>query len=270
MAHARHLLERLGQLQKAREAVMSISQTMISEIRSYGSPPEAVKSVMISTYLLLGEKEENLLDWRNIRAMIGKMGKAALKRRVVECEAADIKPLVAARVAQVVSETNINEVEDISKAISYFYGWCDTMLEEVKDYHSIEDFESLLTPQAPVVEKKKLKKNKVSPLPTPEVGKIKPVLAGDDLEDRLSPEGVSTAIEHEEDNESNPESSSDNDSDEEHSPEDVGMMGSRSSFHESNESVSKPSTSLSAVSSVASETSSPAQLETGDGPKIFI
>nr|XP_002125380.3 uncharacterized protein LOC100183360 [Ciona intestinalis] len=216
VAHARHLLERTNQLEKAREAVMSISQTMISEIRSYGSPPDAVKSVMISTYLLLGENEDTLQDWKVIRALLGRMGKAALKRRVVEQEAVDIKPSVAARVSQVINDTNIDEVEDISKAISYFYAWCDTMLEEVKDHHNIDNFDEFLKPSIPV-ERKKLKKNKVSPIPIPVEALLgsKPVSAAVDafgeLDDRASPEGISREAEHVEETNSGGDSEDDDD-----------------------------------------------------------
>ena len=39
---------------------MALKQPTISEIRSYSTPKEPVRKVMICTYLLLGEQESSL------------------------------------------------------------------------------------------------------------------------------------------------------------------------------------------------------------------
>ena len=36
---------------------------------------------MIATYILLGYKEKQLHDWKNLQALIGKTGKEGLKRQ---------------------------------------------------------------------------------------------------------------------------------------------------------------------------------------------
>ena len=55
--NAKRLATHLSYLNKYRDVVMGMTRSLISEINSYASPPEVIKSVMAATYLLLGESE---------------------------------------------------------------------------------------------------------------------------------------------------------------------------------------------------------------------
>ena len=61
ISRANSLLLLFEQVERMKSVVMSLKQTTISEVRSYSKPPAAIFNVMQATYLLLGEKKENLL-----------------------------------------------------------------------------------------------------------------------------------------------------------------------------------------------------------------
>ena len=60
MKHAKRLAKHLCDFQKYRDAVMGLTRSLISEMNSYPSPPETIKSVMAATCLLLGENENTV------------------------------------------------------------------------------------------------------------------------------------------------------------------------------------------------------------------
>jgi len=60
LAMARRILEQLRRIEKLRNAIMSLDQRTIAEIKSYSSPPVAVNHVMTATFLLLGESERRM------------------------------------------------------------------------------------------------------------------------------------------------------------------------------------------------------------------
>jgi len=60
LAMARRIVDQLRRIEKLRNAVMSLDQPTIAEIKSYSSPPVAVNHVMAATFLLLGESDNRL------------------------------------------------------------------------------------------------------------------------------------------------------------------------------------------------------------------
>ena len=61
---------------------MELKQPTISEIRSYTSPPLAVEKVMMGTFIILGNEEKEINQWKRIRALIGKIGNQSVKQRI--------------------------------------------------------------------------------------------------------------------------------------------------------------------------------------------
>jgi len=62
-------------------------------------------------------------DWIEIQALIGKMGKDALKRRIWERDVAKITLSDVQNAKTLLSNLKMNEVEEISKAASTFFAW---------------------------------------------------------------------------------------------------------------------------------------------------
>jgi len=59
---------------------MELKQPTISEIRSYSKPPPAVDNVMMATFIILGNDEKEINQWKRIRALIGKIGHQSVKQ----------------------------------------------------------------------------------------------------------------------------------------------------------------------------------------------
>ena len=57
---AEAMRSRLRRLKRLKHAVLEMDQKTISEMRSYPKPPQAVHGVMAATFLLLGNKEQDL------------------------------------------------------------------------------------------------------------------------------------------------------------------------------------------------------------------
>ena len=57
ISKANQLLVRLRRLERIQHEILELKQSTVAEIRSYQSPPLAVHTVMIVTFLLLGYKE---------------------------------------------------------------------------------------------------------------------------------------------------------------------------------------------------------------------
>ena len=62
-------------------------------------------------------------DWIEIQALIGKMGKDALKRRICERDVAKITLSDVEKAKSLLSTLKMAEVEEISKAASTFFAW---------------------------------------------------------------------------------------------------------------------------------------------------
>ena len=54
------LVEKLKKLERIKKDILALDQRTISEIRSYKTPIPAIHEIMISVYILLGYKEQEL------------------------------------------------------------------------------------------------------------------------------------------------------------------------------------------------------------------
>ncbi|KAM7443357.1 hypothetical protein ABFA07_007825 [Porites harrisoni] len=126
------LATRLRRLEKLKAEIMELKQSVISEIRSYSNPPPAVHKVMIATYLLLNYPEKDLLNWRNMQALLGKTGKDGLKRQVTSLDPLHVD-MAKADFAfdKYLKETDLETIRDVSAGAATFYVWATNMIEEV-------------------------------------------------------------------------------------------------------------------------------------------
>jgi len=52
--------KKFDDMEEMKKKIQRLKQSVISEIRSYGSPPDGVHQVMMATYILLGERKGDL------------------------------------------------------------------------------------------------------------------------------------------------------------------------------------------------------------------
>ncbi|XP_072170392.1 uncharacterized protein [Diadema setosum] len=131
MIQANKMLLSLKRLKRLRDEILNLKQSTVAEIRSYSKPPPQVHKVMISTYLLLGNKEKQLQDWKGMQALIGKTGKEGLKRRVMECDPNKIPVATAERTSAILAAFDLEQVRDVSAGAAVFYAWSSATAEDV-------------------------------------------------------------------------------------------------------------------------------------------
>jgi len=127
------LLSRLQTNERMRHEILALKQPTISEIRSYNTPPKPVRLVMMATYLLLGEPENDIQDWRAIQALVGKLGRNSLKQRIGQFKPDSIDEATALKAKTHIEQLNLDEIRDVSAGAATFYVWCDTMIQGVCD-----------------------------------------------------------------------------------------------------------------------------------------
>ncbi|XP_033109589.1 calponin homology domain-containing protein DDB_G0272472-like [Anneissia japonica] len=136
MIRANKMLINLKRLKRLRDEILNLKQSTVAEIRSYSKPPRVVHQVMIGTYLLLGNKEKTLKDWKGMQALIGKTGKDGLKRRVMEFKLETSDTGIAERSKAILDEFDLETVRDVSAGAAVFYAWGTATIEEIIDYHN--------------------------------------------------------------------------------------------------------------------------------------
>ncbi|GFR91409.1 trichohyalin-like [Elysia marginata] len=130
MLAAQRLLNRLRRLERIRHEILELKQATVAEIRSYQSPPPIVHTVMRATFLLLGHKERETKDWKEVQALVGKTGKESLKRRCLELDASTLQEATAKHAQKLLGKLELDEVRDISAGAATFFVWATAMIEE--------------------------------------------------------------------------------------------------------------------------------------------
>ena len=82
------------------------------------------QQVMIATYLLLDYTEKELLNWRNMQALLGKTGKEGLKRQVTSLDPLRVDMSKADYAFdKYLKETDLETIRDTSAGAATFYVW---------------------------------------------------------------------------------------------------------------------------------------------------
>lgn len=79
---------------------------------------------MIATYLLLNYPEKELLNWKNMQALLGKTGKEGLKRQVTSLDPLHVDMSKADYAFEkYLKETDLETIRDTSAGAATFYVW---------------------------------------------------------------------------------------------------------------------------------------------------
>ena len=88
---------------------------------------------MMVVFLLLGDDQSVVGNWKQIRVLIGKTGKKSLKRRIMKFNVKHVtiseESLGVAR--QLIKQTNPEDIKRISDGATVFYAWCKGVVEEL-------------------------------------------------------------------------------------------------------------------------------------------
>ena len=80
--------------------------------------------VMIATYLLLNYKENELLNWKNMQALLGKTGKEGLKRQVTTLDPLKVEMSNAVYANnKYLNALDLETIRDVSAGAATFFVW---------------------------------------------------------------------------------------------------------------------------------------------------
>uniref|UniRef100_F7ARZ0 Uncharacterized protein n=1 Tax=Ciona intestinalis TaxID=7719 RepID=F7ARZ0_CIOIN len=115
---ARERMKQEINLERMRESVKNMKQSVISELRSYSKPPKAVRDVMMCVYLLLQvRKEDEIKTWLSIQRLMSLGGRNCLKRLIETFRADDVSCDVTARVKELLGNYDFQHIYEIMEVI---------------------------------------------------------------------------------------------------------------------------------------------------------
>ena len=60
LEESKRIRQKYDEMELMKKKIQKLKQSVISEIRSYGSPPDGVHQVMMATYILLGQRKQDI------------------------------------------------------------------------------------------------------------------------------------------------------------------------------------------------------------------
>ncbi|KAK3607865.1 hypothetical protein CHS0354_038295 [Potamilus streckersoni] len=125
---AKQVKAELADLDNYRHDVLEMEQQTISEIRSYKYPPPGVRETMIATYMVLGYEEEDVKEWQDLTALMGRYGKDSLMREVASADGSKIDNQSAIRIKKYLAKYSLDDVRAVSSGAATFYIWASEMV----------------------------------------------------------------------------------------------------------------------------------------------
>ncbi|CAG2252752.1 LRP4 [Mytilus edulis] len=137
---ARDLIARLRNIQRLMHDVLALDNRVFAEIRSYPSPIPEIHDVMKAALLLLGNFEEETKYWDNVQALLGKIGKESIKRRIALFDIDTLELDIALGARKMLGNLLIDNVNQASAGRQHFmYG------VKLGDDGSVSPKESIIT-----------------------------------------------------------------------------------------------------------------------------
>ncbi|KAK3601076.1 hypothetical protein CHS0354_029303 [Potamilus streckersoni] len=128
---AEEMSDHLISLGKIAHDVSQLSQSAIEELRTYLTPPDVVPKVMLATYLLLGEKESDIENWEDLRALMRRTGKQSLMYRVERFDIASVQPVLLARARNLIKDHDELSARLTSPVAGTFFVWINCKFSAV-------------------------------------------------------------------------------------------------------------------------------------------
>ncbi|XP_061198056.1 uncharacterized protein LOC133206139 isoform X2 [Saccostrea echinata] len=131
LEEAKENIDRLKNISKMMHKVLALDQRTIAEIRCYSNPSPEIHAVMKATLLLLGHFEEETRDWKNVQAILGKTGRASLKRKINMFDINHCKLDIALGAQKLLGDMKLEDIVNQSCGAATFYEWVHFTAEEV-------------------------------------------------------------------------------------------------------------------------------------------
>ena len=123
LIEAKYKIRKLRRLMTLRHEIMDLNQAALAEVKSYKDPSGLIRDIFYATFRLLGEKKSALKEWTSVCALLGKLGKEHVRKRIVNFSPSDVSEEVIMEVREVLNKYQIEEVRAVSVAAGAFFVW---------------------------------------------------------------------------------------------------------------------------------------------------
>ncbi|XP_060080182.1 lim and transglutaminase domain protein ltd-1-like [Ylistrum balloti] len=128
----RELVQRLRKLQSKLHEIMILDTETIMKLRDLVNPPPEVFAVMKSLLLFLGHFDEELRQWNDVRKIVGRSAKLALKRRIGEFDINDLDLDIALGAKKLLGTMELEDVRAIDPTLAVFMDYVMAVVEEME------------------------------------------------------------------------------------------------------------------------------------------
>ncbi|XP_069118302.1 lim and transglutaminase domain protein ltd-1-like isoform X2 [Argopecten irradians] len=130
--YGRELILRLRKLQSKLHEIMIIDTESIMKLRDLDNPPPEVFAVMKSLLLFLGHFDEELRQWSDVRKIIGRSAKLALKRRIGEFDINTLELEIALGAKKLLGTMELEDIRTIDHVLAVFMDYVMAVVEEME------------------------------------------------------------------------------------------------------------------------------------------
>ncbi|XP_060082726.1 hillarin-like [Ylistrum balloti] len=149
IAEATEILEKLRKLKRYTHDVLAMKQSTISEIHRYQVPKDIIFDVMKATFLMLGEKGENLEYWDYLQSMMRRAGRDSLLARIRKMNYDNIDEKTIKRAMNLITPYDMEAVTTASAGAGTFYKWITNLSSAGVGESSEKGSTEKLTQQSP-------------------------------------------------------------------------------------------------------------------------
>ena len=107
-------------------------KTALSEVKSFTTPPEAVFEVTRGILLIIGDKEEEMTDWRKICNLLGRRGPKSPVTRLVNLKASSLTEEQRDIGLKILEKLSLDEISKVSHGASVLYKWIAKLIRQEK------------------------------------------------------------------------------------------------------------------------------------------
>ena len=111
-----------------------LSRPIMAELKSYTSPPESVKHVLIAMFILLGERDTT--QWKHVLVLLNKTKQAPLTEKLINFSADDVEQSLIEKAKQYVQYLNFQGIITSNNIVGNILNWVIKVCQIDSNYMS--------------------------------------------------------------------------------------------------------------------------------------
>ena len=109
-----------------------VSRPIMAELKSYTSPPQSVKHVLIAMFILLGEKD--VTQWKHVQVLLNKAKQVPLTERLINFNTNNVEQSLIQKAKQYVQYLNFQSIITSNKTVGNLLNWVIKVCEIHNEY----------------------------------------------------------------------------------------------------------------------------------------